>query len=107
MTNEEIFSEFRKKFPDIKFSDYRPLCVDAVKEKQGITIWLSNGDIIFYFPDTSEKARWTNKREDGSVMAEGFYKCSNCGHIEDYYSTPKSRFLSRCPSCKRIMEDEK
>lgn len=107
MTNKEIFNEFVKKYPDIKVSDYRPLCSDAVKVREGITIWLTNGDILLYFPDDSDKARWTNKRDDGSVMAEGFYKCSNCGHIEDYYSTPKSKFLSKCPNCKKVMEEEK
>ena len=48
MTNEEIYKEFCKL--GIKHSDYRPLSAELVMGKQGITVWLENGDIIIYFP---------------------------------------------------------
>lgn len=50
MTNEEIMNQFAEKYPDMNFIDYRPLIMDYVEGKEGIIIWLDNGDCIIYFP---------------------------------------------------------
>ena len=48
MTNGEILEKFYKENPDMvdKVSDYRPLALDFVENRVGITIWLKNDDII-------------------------------------------------------------
>lgn len=51
MTNEDIKDLFDKQYPQLKSVDYRPISNVFVEDKQGITIWLENGDIIFYFPN--------------------------------------------------------
>lgn len=50
MTNRDIFAIFKSRYPDIKVDDYRPLWIEFVKDKEGITIWVDNGDMIMYFP---------------------------------------------------------
>ena len=55
MSNQDLFNEFVKNYPDMKVNDYRPLWMDAVKGKPGITIWLDNGDVILYFPKEKEE----------------------------------------------------
>jgi hypothetical protein len=51
MTHEEILNRFEDKFPLAKIDDYRPICHELfTDDKQGITIWLKNGDIIEYYP---------------------------------------------------------
>ena len=57
MTHEEILNKFKDEFPIIKIDDYRPICRELFTDgKQGITIWLENGDIIEYYPKGSELA---------------------------------------------------
>lgn len=51
MTNEEILNRFEGVFPFAKVDDFRPLCHELFTDgKQGITIWLENGDVIEYYP---------------------------------------------------------
>ena len=51
MTLKEILNRFKDEFPLTKIDDYRPLCHELFTDgKQGITIWLVNGDIIEYYP---------------------------------------------------------
>lgn len=50
MTYEEILSKFKDEFPLVKIDNYRPICHELfTDDKQGITIWLDNGDIIEYY----------------------------------------------------------
>lgn len=49
-TNGEIFKEFCNKYPDIKVNDYRPLYLGFVKDLEGITVFMDNGDTFLYFP---------------------------------------------------------
>lgn len=50
MTHEEILNRFKNEFPLVKIADYRPICHELFTDyKQGITIWLDNGDIIEYY----------------------------------------------------------
>ena len=50
MTHEEILNRFKDEFPLVKIVDYRPICHELFTDyKQGITIWLDNGDIIEYY----------------------------------------------------------
>ena len=50
MTNKDIMSIFKSRYPELKVDDYRPLWTEYVRDKKGITIWLDNGDILLYFP---------------------------------------------------------
>lgn len=51
MTHEEILNRFKDEFPFAKIDDYRPICHELfTDDKQGITIWLKNGDTIEYYP---------------------------------------------------------
>ena len=49
MTNEEIFKEFERKFSYEDVEDYRPANVN-LGDRVGITVYLTSGDIIKYFP---------------------------------------------------------
>ena len=55
MTNRDIMSIFKGRYPELKVDDYRPLWDEFVKDKEGITIWLENGDTLMYFPNTENK----------------------------------------------------
>lgn len=56
MTFKEILNRFKNEFPGIRIDDYRPLCHELFTDgKQGITIWLNNGDIIEYYPKGGDK----------------------------------------------------
>ena len=51
MTFKEILNKFKDVFPFADVDDYRPICHELfTDDKQGITIWLDNGDIIEYYP---------------------------------------------------------
>lgn len=50
MTNGDLFSLFRERFPNLRPVDMRPLYRDYVVGRKGITVWLDNGDIILWFP---------------------------------------------------------
>ena len=50
MTNKEIYDLFCNRF-NIKTIDYRPLAEDMfVKDREGITVFCDNDDILLYFP---------------------------------------------------------
>jgi len=53
MTNGEIYKMFCEY--GIHPNDYRPLDVNFVGDRQGITIFCENGDILFYFPNPERK----------------------------------------------------
>lgn len=56
MTYEEILKRFKNKFPSTSVYNFRPICHEEFTDgKQGITIWLDNGDIIEYYPKDSEE----------------------------------------------------
>lgn len=63
MTHEEILNKFKNKYPSAKVNDFRPICHKEFTDgKQGITIWLDNGDVIEYYPrDTKLLRRIQNK----------------------------------------------
>ena len=48
MTNQDIYNIFRKRYPDMKVSDYRPLSNLFRPKGQGITIWTDNNDVILF-----------------------------------------------------------
>lgn len=52
MTFEEILNKFKDAFPFADVDDYRPICHELFTDgKEGITLWLKNGDIIEYYPN--------------------------------------------------------
>ena len=56
MTFEEILNKFEDAFPLAKIDDYRPICHELFTDgKQGVTIWLKNGDVIEYYPSTESE----------------------------------------------------
>lgn len=59
MTNEEIKKLFEKNYPEVKINDYRPLDKDFAEDRQGITIWTENGDVIFYYPKQKKDMKST------------------------------------------------
>ena len=52
-TNGGMFSLFKKRYPSVKVTDYRPLSTET-EGKRGINIYTENGDIISYFPKESK-----------------------------------------------------
>lgn len=50
MTNKEIYELFESKYPTSDVNDYRPLSDTLTENRQGITVFLANGDIIVYYP---------------------------------------------------------
>ena len=51
MTFQEILNKFEDVFPFSDVDDYRPICHELFTDgKEGITVWLKNGDIIEYYP---------------------------------------------------------
>ena len=55
MTNGDLFSLFRQRFPNLRPVDMRPLDPTCVIGRVGLTIWLDNGDIILWFPQIGEE----------------------------------------------------
>lgn len=52
MTYEEVLNKFEDAFPFAKVDDFRPICHELFAEgKEGITIWLENGDMLEYYPN--------------------------------------------------------
>ena len=51
ITNGDLFNKFKTDYPDLEVEDYRPFCLDFVRDRLGITVWLKNGDIFLYFPN--------------------------------------------------------
>ncbi|MBO7426673.1 MAG: hypothetical protein J6U23_13460 [Clostridiales bacterium] len=51
MTIKECLDKFQDTFPFAEVDDYRPICHELFeKGKEGLTIWLKNGDMIVYYP---------------------------------------------------------
>ena len=51
MTIDEVLNKFEESFPFTSVADYRPICHELfTKGKEGLTIWLKNGDVIEYYP---------------------------------------------------------
>ena len=51
MTFDELLSKFEDAFPFAEIDDYRPVCHELFEDgKVGVTIWLTNGDMIVYYP---------------------------------------------------------
>jgi len=61
MTNGDIFKLFKERFPELEVDDYRPLDHAFAEERSGITIWLKNGDMLLYFPNTEEVKQMTDE----------------------------------------------
>lgn len=55
MTNGDLISMFTQRFPNLNPVDMRPLYSPYVTGREGLTIWLSNGDIILWFPKVGDK----------------------------------------------------
>lgn len=56
MTFNEVLYKFEDTFPFAEIEDYRPICHELFeKGKEGITIYLTNGDMIVYYPNQTEK----------------------------------------------------
>ncbi len=51
MTIDEVLNKFEDAFPFAVVNDYRPICHELFTDgKEGLTIWLKNGDVIEYYP---------------------------------------------------------
>ena len=56
MTYDDLLSKFRDVFPFAEVDDYRPICHELFTDgKEGITIWMNNGDVIEYYPNAERK----------------------------------------------------
>ena len=56
MTIDEVLNKFREAFPLATISDYRPICHELFTDgKEGLTIWLKNGDVIEYYPNANRE----------------------------------------------------
>ena len=56
MTIDEVLNKFEDAFPFAAVVDYRPICHDFFTEgKDGLTIWLENGDVIEYYPNADKE----------------------------------------------------
>ena len=54
MTIDEVLNKFREAFPFAAVDDYRPICHELFTDgKEGLTIWLKNGDVIEYYPNAN------------------------------------------------------
>ena len=55
MTYDDLLNKFSDAFPFAKIDDYRPVCHELFENgKVGITIWLTNGDMVVYYPKQAE-----------------------------------------------------
>lgn len=56
MTWEDLYKRFAKDYPKAKAVDYRPFVEGYLPtRRQGIIIWLENGDVLVYMPKVAEK----------------------------------------------------
>ena len=56
MTINEVLNKFEDAFPFATVDDYRPICHELFTEgKDGLTIWLENGDVIEYYPNADKE----------------------------------------------------
>lgn len=49
ITNQDIYKKFCEYFGSSLATNYRPFDLDFAKGMVGITVWLKNGDLVFYF----------------------------------------------------------
>lgn len=55
-TYKEILDKFEDNFPSVRVDDYGPIRRELfTNDKEGITIWLDNGDVLEYYPKAGEK----------------------------------------------------
>ena len=55
MTFQECLNRFHDTFHNAEVDDYRPVCYEMFQEnKEGMTIWLKNGDMMVYYPKEAE-----------------------------------------------------
>ena len=54
MTYIEVLNRFNEEFPNAEVSDYRPVYEGFTKDRVGIMVWLSSGDMIAYFPKSAQ-----------------------------------------------------
>ena len=55
LTYGDLYMIFRETYPEIKPIDYRPNGDLIIAGKIGITIWMDNGDVLFYYPNLVRK----------------------------------------------------
>lgn len=56
MTWGDLYKRFAKDYPKAKAVDYRPFTEGYLPtRRQGIIIWLENGDVLVYMPKVAEK----------------------------------------------------
>lgn len=56
MTFDDLLDKFEGTFPFAEIDDYRPVCPEIFQaDKVGITIWLKNGDMVVYYPNTESE----------------------------------------------------
>lgn len=93
MKNEQIYKLFCEY--GIHPNDYRPLHFDYAANRQGITIFCENGDMLFYFPNPERyenyvgDERKTNKKPENNyekVISNKHKIMSECGISEDVFN---------------------
>ena len=86
MTNRDIYKMFCNEYQNISVADYRPLAGNVFTEnRQGITLFMENGDILLYFPATE-------KRSDAmDVMRENMWRKFNDGWFTYYVNVVTGR----------------
>lgn len=63
MTFNEVLDKFEDTFPAAEIDDYRPICHELFEDgKEGLTIWLTNGDMLVYYPNQADKEEQNNDR---------------------------------------------
>ena len=68
MTNYEIFKLYVERASDMEVEDYGGYHKIFSENRQGITIWMTNGDVIFYFPEIKKEE--TNEQTQGLGYAQ-------------------------------------
>jgi hypothetical protein len=55
MTFDDLLNKFSDTFPFAEIGDYRPVCHELFENgKVGIAVWLTNGDMVVYYPKQAE-----------------------------------------------------
>ena len=69
MTNKDLLMKFKDEFPFAKVSDFRPICHELFTDgKQGITIWLEDGSVVEYYPNTKDDNERMTKNEAIKIL---------------------------------------
>ena len=70
MTYAELLEIFRKEYPGIDISDFRPAVeMHIPKDRPGIVIWTKQGDVIVFFPEKKKKTRFEKITESPTSLA--------------------------------------